>query len=301
MSKLSSTYRVFDILNSLNEGKELSILNLSITYNVNERTIYRDIELINSIFGNIILKNNNKFKIVNRNVFDNILKGKDLATFKILLSLLKNTGISINIDNNIKNLIKKTNKIYNFNTRIFENIKNKEIFNTIEKAIYYKQKLKIKYQGKKNNITILLNSYKIVMLNDNFYLLGMENDKSYILKISMIENLILKKETFKMNYDYLTFTENIQTPFAIYNNKKIKVILKVDKNISKYFKLKEYLLSQKIEKIDKDENLFISYSISNYKEIFELLYKWLPNIEIIEPIELKKVIKNDLKRKLKSL
>jgi hypothetical protein len=41
------------------------------------------------------------------------------------------------------------------------------------------------------------------------------------------------------------------------------------------------------KKIDKDENLFISYSISNYKEIFELLYKWSPNIEIIEPIILK--------------
>jgi hypothetical protein len=73
----------------------------------------------------------------------------------------------------------------------------------------------------------------------------MENDKSYILKISMIENLILKKETFKMNYDYLTFIENIQTPFAIYNNKKIKVILKVDKNISKYFKLKKIFIITK--------------------------------------------------------
>ena len=301
MSKETSTERIFKILNDLNNGRKISLLNIVNEYEVNERTAYRDINLINNTFGNILVKEGDFYSTINKDIFNDILKGKNLATFRILLSLLEKSGININVNNKIKELIKKSNKIYNFNTKLFEEIKNKDFFNLIETAIEYKQKLNINYQGRNNKINILFNPYKIVMLNENFYLLGISENKDYILKISMIEKVILERNTFKTDYKYLDFIEKIQTPFALYGNEKIEVVLKVDKRISKYFKLKKYLLSQKILKTFDDGSLIVKYEITNYKEIFELILKWLPKIEIQKPEGLKEAIRKDLKSKLKKL
>ena len=56
MGQKSSLYRTVEILKMLNEGQKLCITNLAYAYDVSDRTIRRDFELIKELFGNFIIK-----------------------------------------------------------------------------------------------------------------------------------------------------------------------------------------------------------------------------------------------------
>ena len=56
MSQKSSLYRTIEILKHLNQGKKLCVTQLSQTYEVSDRTIRRDFELIRELFGDFMSK-----------------------------------------------------------------------------------------------------------------------------------------------------------------------------------------------------------------------------------------------------
>ena len=75
--------------------------------------------------------------------------------------------------------------------------------------------------------------------------------------------------------------------------------IEVDKSIKRFFKQKKFLSSQTILK--EDDNLFLSYKITNDMEILPLVRKWLPNIKIISPKSTKDKFKNELQSYLQKL
>ncbi len=56
MSQKSSLYRTIEILKHLNEGKKLCVTRLAEEYEVSDRTIRRDFELIRERFGDFMSK-----------------------------------------------------------------------------------------------------------------------------------------------------------------------------------------------------------------------------------------------------
>ncbi len=93
----------------------------------------------------------------------------------------------------------------------------------------------------------------------------------------------------------------MQTPFAIYrqNYKQylIDVKLEVSKEKAFYFKSKKHLKSQKEEELDNG-NLLVTYKVTQLKEVDELVKKWLPYAKVLEPLELKTQIEDELKNYL---
>lgn len=79
------------------------------------------------------------------------------------------------------------------------------------------------------------------------------------------------------------------------------VRLRVDSSIRRYFILKKYLPSQEVVAHFKNGDIEVQYKVSNYKELEELIIKWLPKIRIMHPRPLKKMIKKTLEKKLKGL
>jgi predicted DNA-binding transcriptional regulator YafY len=45
----------------------------------------------------------------------------------------------------------------------------------------------------------------------------------------------------------------------------------------------------------------VEYQVTNYKEVEELIIKWLPDIEVVSPNNLKKMLKKTLKKKMDKL
>lgn len=102
--------------------------------------------------------------------------------------------------------------------------------------------------------------------------------------------------------ELLDFVENIQTPFAKYEEdykeKLIKVLIEVDKSKVLFFENKKFLPSQKIIDRLENGNLLLSFLVTQELEIEELIKKWLPYLKVIEPLSLDEKIKSDIKKYL---
>jgi len=93
----------------------------------------------------------------------------------------------------------------------------------------------------------------------------------------------------------------MQTPWGKFQKNLINIELHISNNISQYFILKKYLPSQKIVKKFKNGDIQITYKVSDLKEIEELIIKWLPHLQIVEPKELKDKVKKELIYRLNAL
>lgn len=149
-----------------------------------------------------------------------------------------------------------------------------------------------------------LKPYKILFMNDNYYL-ACESSGKYkfiMLRISNIKNISVLEKTFSYNMELLDFIENIQTPFAKYEEdykeKLIKVLIEVDKSKVLFFENKKFLPSQEIIDRLENGNLLLSFLVTQELEIEELIKKWLPYLKVIEPISLDEKIKSDIKKYL---
>ncbi len=67
----------------------------------------------------------------------------------------------------------------------------------------------------------------------------------------------------------------------------------------KYFQRKPISQTQRFIDLDNDGNMIVSIDISNENEIIPIVKYWLPNIKIIEPIELNEKIKKEIEKFLK--
>lgn len=305
MSKDSSTKRVLEILKDLNEGKTVNITNLSYKFEVSDRTVRRDLDLISSIYPDFLIKDKENYSAVQKNVLNDILKGTDLATLVSVVNIFKSSGVKFNLDDNIKKVLKESNEVYQFTNKPFEELKNKEVVSKLEKAIAYRQWIEIEYKTLKGIQKFNLKPYKIVLLNENFYLCSEIEDASEFKfsRIGLIDEVKVLSTTFYHRPEIKNFITKAQTPWATYKHKQeeISVVLHAEKRIAKYFKMKKYLPSQEIIEEKEDGSIILEYKVFSLGEIFELIIKWLPGIKILEPSNLKEIIRKQLEKKLKVL
>ena len=69
-------------------------------------------------------------------------------------------------------------------------------------------------------------------------------------------------------------------------------------NKAKYFKMKEFLPSQKVVETKEDGTLVLSFRVTQEMEMEELVKKWLPYMHVVSPTSLKEKIEADLREYL---
>lgn len=285
---------------------------------ISEKTIRRDLDIIKHHFPRAFeLVRGNKdedsyYKPLTKKMFDNFLNPEALSLMIQTFNIAQRSNMfdSFDISEDDKKILNKKaqekHKVYEFKNRPFENIEtNKNHFNILEKNIKEKKSLIIHYEQNNKEISKFeINPYKILFMNDNFYVACVVNNEFYFsyFRISKINGNI--KETgkrFVIDPEVESFIKDIQTPFSRYSrnyrNKLINVILEVDKSKAFYFKAKKYLLSQ-VEVEQDDGSLIVSYKVTQEIELEELVKKWIPYVKVIEPISLKEKIENELKQYL---
>lgn len=303
MGKISSTKRVYEILKDLNDGKILCLTNLAFRFDTSERTIRRDFELIKEIFGEILLiQNSGCYKAVNKFLLKDVLNSTELYMLKNIFEISKRSNLSLS--RNIKkdfNIKEDRSSPYIFKQRIFEDIfLHKEKFSFLEHAITYKKCIHILYNNQGVLTKFDLNPYKIIFINENFYLASMRKKSLVMLRIALIESFSYTKKTFEIDYDFLDFLFFMQSPWAVYQkdfkSKLIEVRLEIQSPQAKYFKLKKFLPTQNIEKEKNDGSIIISYKISSLKELDSLIKHWREYIKILSPDKLAKIFNKKFKQ-----
>ena len=303
MSQKSSLYRTIEILKQLNLGKKLCVTQLAQTYEVSDRTIRRDFELIKELFSDFMSKEGECYQAYEKILLEEVLSATDLMTLANIVNIFGITSKESVVSEKTQALIEKSMSVYDFKSRPFENMKNKDAIKKLEHAIKFNKEIKLVYRterfvGRRN-----FHPYKILFLNENFYIVGenVSKNKFEFLRISLVEEVISTKKTFFVQKDLTEFIKRIQTPWAVFGRDEITVRLRVDVSIRRYFLLKKYLPSQEVVADFENGDIEVQYTVSSFKELEELIIKWLPKIRIMYPRPLKKMIKKSLERKIKGL
>ena len=303
MSQKSSLYRTIAILKRLNDGKKLCMGSLAQEYDVSERTIRRDFTLIRKLFGDFMSKEGECYKAYKKVLLDDVLNATDLMTLANIVTLFGITNRESLVSNETKTLIEHAMSVYDFRTRPFETVQNTDVLKKLEHAIKFHKEVKIRYQSEKALTHANFHPYRILFLNENFYLVGENHSKKHFefRRISLIEEVTYKSKTFIPHSEINAFIRTIQTPWANFGQEDKTVQLRISKKVKRFFLLKKYLPSQKVIEQFDDGDILVEYSVTNYHEVEELIIRWLPDVQIVSPRNLKKMIQRTLQRKLVGL
>ncbi|MGI7848468.1 helix-turn-helix transcriptional regulator [Campylobacter jejuni] len=279
--------RLVQILSKFNNGESLSAQELAQEFNVDTRTIQRD---LNERLTFMPIKKEN-----GRYVLESFALGKlsfkDIQNFATLSGIAElypklDQGFIVDL------LSHRVNKVLMVKNEGFQKV-DYELFKDLGVAILKHNVLNFFYKEKERQIK----PYKLVNYKGIWYLLGDENDKLKHFNLDKISKLRTKNENFIPNEK---LEEQIQNDPNIWLGESKEVILKLDKNAKEYFFRKEILSNYQI--IDEDETSYtLSTQVSYEDEILYLVKQWIPYIKILAPIELKIRLEDILKSYLNNL
>ena len=315
MSTTNQTVRVLELLKRFNNGEKISIealANESLWYGKSEKTIRRDLDVIKDNFKNgfELVKGGEKgcYKAITKDTFNNFINAEFMSLMVQMFNLANKSDLFDNFDISeddkkiLESKIKDSKKCYEFKNKPFESFKSDSVLlKELENKIKYQKYINIEYDinGKINKFEV--KPYKIVFINENFYLaceIEHEILEFAMYRLSKIKSVEDTPKTFHKNIEIEDFIKDMQTPFSTYKRdyKKhlINVVLEVDKVKAFYFENKKYLKSQDVKKQDNG-NLLVTFKVTQEMEIEELIKKWIPFVKVVEPKSLKEKIDNDLR------
>jgi predicted DNA-binding transcriptional regulator YafY len=316
MSTTNQTVRVLELLKRFNNGEKVSIEALSneaLWYGKSEKTIRRDLDVIKNNFKNgfELVKGGEKgcYKAITKDTFNNFINAEFMSLMVQMFNLANKSDLFDNFDLNeddkkiLESKIKDAKKYYEFKNKPFENFKSDNVLlKELESKIKHQKYINIQYEINGTINKFEVKPYKIVFINENFYLaceIESEKLEFAMYRLSKIKSIEDTPKTFHKNIEIEDFIKDMQTSFSIYRRdyKKhlITVVLEVDKSKVFYFESKKYLKSQEILEKKDNGNLLIKYKITQEMEIEELIKKWIPFVKVIEPLSLKEKLESDLR------
>lgn len=271
--------RLVHILCKFNDGERLSVEELAKEFNVNTRTIQRDLKERLSFMP--IQKENGKYFLESFALGK--LSFKDIQNFAVLSGI---SELYPSLDQRfITDLLsQKINNFLMIKNEGFQKI-DYNIFENIAVAILNHNILIFNYKNKIRKVK----PYKLMNYKGIWYLIADEDDKIKHFSINKIENLT-KNEYFKPNEK---LKEKIENDKNIWIGESKEATLKLDKQAKEYFFRKEILKNYEIIN-ENEKNYILKTQYSYDDEILNLVKQWIPYIKVISPINLKNKLKKDL-------
>lgn len=278
MSKKNTqlAHRLAGILTKLNRGDLLSINQLAEEYDVETRTVNRDLR--------------DRFAFLDWAEFG----PKYYSLAKLSLGRLYQEDIERFAHfASIQNLFPKNDRDFfqgqltqsiHIKGHNYEDLSHKSHeFNMIQSVIEKYQYINFSYL--KNNSEIAKN-YKIapyILLNRNgiWYLVGLDHGHTKTFCFSQIEKLGVLAETFAVDQAILESIKN--TDSIYYGNQLAEVLVHVDAGKAIYFKRRDLLPNQTIVEEKPNGDLVVKSERVNQQEILSLMRYWIPNVRILVP------------------
>ena len=287
MEKMDKRYqheRHSEILERLNNGEVLSIVQLAREWGVIEKTVQRDFKkLMEGSYGVIRAEDGKKFTISkNRQTTK-----ETLSAINILDSLSKDIGGDFYKKAQIA--LKKIQSHIDspFYTRIdVEDMSAQmELIEQLESAISQQKMVSFKYKKwyKPDEVKLHKNvkAYKIVIFDGFFFLYFEIGDYYPTLSLKGISDLVILEQTFIYNDAVLGYLDKAQDIWFDPTKDEFEVVFYLDKIAKEYF-IKKPKKGQHI-KFYQDGSAELTIYISDKRSAFSILKKWLPNVKVVEP------------------
>jgi predicted DNA-binding transcriptional regulator YafY len=310
-----TTFNVLEILAFLSKADEFCVNDVLDDLQLDRQAFMRHFKSIQHYFiktqGKHIAEDSKRgcYRIINKEVFVQALDFGDQKELFSYIQVLQEVlpHYYNKLDPAIKKRLKKEktaiSSAYHFHNQRHEKNLDLELLEKIEKSVYGKRKVDIEYKTNKG-IQKYQNArpLKIIYMEGNLYLgCLVKSDPKYgfdfyRLRVHLIKGYTLLSETYnetRLVKKALNFIQTFQSPFDDFGKEKRVVKLIVSKSIAKHFLQKKYLSSQ-TEEVLEDGRLRVTYWVTNEKEIFPLVKKWLPDIYIEEPTSWKEQLEGEL-------
>jgi len=293
--------RLISIIFILLRMKKVTAKYLSDTFGVSKRTIYRDIETLESAGIPIISFQgmDGGFELVEGYRIDKpFLSIKEASTIVSVLNGIKKVVEDVDVENLYKKLdgVCAEDSNFYFDMRSWAmNTESKEKANEINKAISIKRLIEFEYVNNYGEISVRkVGPIKIVLKASSWYLYAYcELKKDYrIFKISRIRDLRILNEKFEKADEEIDYA----AIFDKWNNvRNTKIILKFSKMSSS--SAQDFFISEKIlEKNDDYIIVEVNYPVDNW--VYGFITSFGEHVEVLEPEWLRENIKNKIKKML---
>lgn len=203
----------------------------------------------------------------------------------------------------LENYTNQNRHVYKFKNTPFEDIntlESKEIFKKLRFAVEAREYRKIKFMFDEE-VYDNLKCLKLLFMDNNWYIAFIdEREMLSFGRISFIESVeyTTKSSSFQPSSvaKHLGFLEGIQNSMTLFGAEKKMATIKAMPSVAKYFDdgMKIFLSSQKFLKKEADGSVIFTLEYTQPLEILPFIQRWLPDLIILEPQELKE----ELYRKL---
>ena len=284
--------RLFRILYYILEKEKVTANELADKFEVSVRTIYRDIDSISSVGVPIFttqgkgggIKIDNEY-ILNKSLFDANEKEQIIAALQGLEKTNKVYKSELITKLSALFKIKNSNWIEIDFTSWGSNNTYQDLFNTLKIAIINKNIISFSYiSSKAEKINREVKPIRLLFKEQDWYLYAfclLRNDFRYF-KLSRIRDL----EVLAINYEDNFENEVLKKELKYENIVNIK--LKFDKSVA--FRVYDEFN----EAIEEDEkgNLYVEIKIPNNYKLYNYIFSFGSNVEILEPKEIRNQFKN---------
>ena len=287
--------RLFRILYYILEKEKVTANELADKFEVSVRTIYRDIDSISSVGVPIFttqgkgggIKIDNEY-ILNKSLFDANEKEQIIAALQGLEKTNKVYKSELITKLSALFKIKNSNWIEIDFTSWGSNNTYQDLFNTLKIAIINKNIISFSYNSSKaEKINRRVKPIRLLFKEQDWYLYAfclLRNDFRYF-KLSRIKDL----EVLAINYEDNFENEVLKKELKYKNIVNIK--LKFDKSVA--FRVYDEFNEAIVE--DKKGNLYVEIKIPNNYKLYNYIFSFGTNIEILEPKEIRNQFKNMIK------
>jgi len=166
-----------------------------------------------------------------------------------------------------------------------EGIDDPETFKRLLKAILEEKVVSFTYKVY-SPYTVEVKPYKMTFFDSFWYLLGEEVTtgewKSYAL--DKIEGVKIGRKRFQMPRDVDRVVAESFNPW-IRVQKRLRVMVETDPEISHYFLRKRLFPTQEIVEEKDDGSLIVEFRVGAIEEVEFFLKQWIPYIKVVEPVE----------------
>ena len=284
--------RLFRILYYILEKEKVTANELADKFEVSVRTIYRDIDSISSVGVPIFttqgkgggIKIDNEY-ILNKSLFDTNEKEQIIAALQGLEKT--NEAYKSELITKLSALfkIKNSNWIEIDFTSWGSNNTYQDLFNTLKIAIINKNIISFSYNSSKaEKINRRVKPIRLLFKEQDWYLYGfclLRNDFRYF-KLSRMKDLEVLATNYEDNFENIVLKREIK-----YEN-TVNIKLKFNKSVA--FRVYDEFNGA----IEEDEkgNLYVEIKIPNNYKLYNYIFSFGANVEILEPEEIRTQFKN---------
>jgi len=296
------TNAIFKLMELFLEKKEISnsdqyILDI---FGCSSKTLERYLKDIESLYPHIMrIKQSRKYiwKLVRvSDILEEFIKNSDDISQLFIMAQEFDPEILKELERGTLSKISKNSDVFLFRNSIMETIqdeKSKEIFKNLKRAVANHEYRDITYTYNKTTIHKNTKCIKLIFLGNNWYVALVDVEKKLLFRrLSFIDKVSYSsKNSFQQSEiePYLDFLKNAQNPMSLYGEQVKKATMKANPNIAIYFEkdMKKFLPSQTFQKKLSDGSIIFTLNYTQELEILPLVQKWLPDLIILKPQELK--------------